>query len=213
MASKKQLVPSEILTIQSLPPVDSGFVGFGAKEDGLYMKFSDGSEFKLLSLKDGNVILSGTTTPSNSLGRAGDYYINNTDWTIYGPKTIVWGSPTNLRGEDAQSTFTKGDNLIVDNLYDLYNLYTRVNDLIENLSRVFVLSEQKSYLLININDFSDNAFNPSAWKLIEEGIYDAPIDNEIHGRRNGEWVPLDFAEKNHDHDIGNQILFFENSLI
>ena len=120
---------------------------------------------------------------------------------------------SNLKIKDAQSTFTKGDNLIVDNLNDLYNLYTRVNDLIENLSRVFVLSEQKSYLLININDFYDNAFNPSAWKLIEEGIYDAPIDNEIHGRRNGEWVPLDFAEKNHDHDIGNQILFFENSLI
>lgn len=64
------------------------------------MKFSDGSEFKLLSLKDGNVILSGTIAPSNSLGRAGDYYINNTDWTIYGPKTTVWGSPTSLKGED-----------------------------------------------------------------------------------------------------------------
>jgi hypothetical protein len=100
MASKKQLVPSEILAIQNLPSVDSGFVGFGAKNDGLYMKFSDGTEYKLLTLKDGNVILSGTTAPDISLGRVGDYYINNSNWTIYGPKTTTWGSPTNLKGID-----------------------------------------------------------------------------------------------------------------
>jgi hypothetical protein len=100
MASKKQLVPSELQINQSLPTIDSGFVGFGAKSDGLYMKFSDGSEYKLLSLKDGNLIVSGTTVPDTSVGRVGDYYINNTDWTIYGPKTATWGTATSLKGSD-----------------------------------------------------------------------------------------------------------------
>lgn len=100
MASKKQLVPTELLSIQDLPSVDSGFIGFGAKDDGLYVKFHDGSEYKLLTVSDGNVILSGTTPPSISIGRDGDYYINNIDWTIYGPKTTVWGDPTYLKGEN-----------------------------------------------------------------------------------------------------------------
>ncbi len=111
MASKKQLVPSEFQTIQSLPSVDSGFVGFGAKSDGLYMKFSNGAEYKLLSPLDGNLILSGTTIPNVSIGKIGDYYINNSDWTIYGPKFSIlngpgegdsesWGTPTSLRSDE-----------------------------------------------------------------------------------------------------------------
>lgn len=112
MASKKQLVPLEIQIIQNLPAVDSEFVGFGAKSDGLYMKTALGIEYKLLTVKDGNLLHSGTTIPSPTLGRIGDYYINNSNWTIYGPKFIIpneleevesWGTPTDLKG-------TVGDN-------------------------------------------------------------------------------------------------------
>ncbi len=48
---------------------------------------------------DGKTVRNGTGVPSNSLGVNGDFYINTTAWTIYGPKTLgTWGSPTALIG-------------------------------------------------------------------------------------------------------------------
>ena len=123
--SKKHLVPLELETTQSLPSVGTGFVGFGAKSDGLYMKFSNGIEYKLYSLKDGNVILSGTNVPSNSLGREGDYYINNTDWTIYGPKTTTWGTATSIKGTNGLNgnVWYTGNALPSNSLYNNGDLF------------------------------------------------------------------------------------------
>lgn len=46
-----------------------------------------------------NTIRSGAGVPSNGLGANGDFYINTTANTIYGPKAGgVWGSPTSLNG-------------------------------------------------------------------------------------------------------------------
>lgn len=48
---------------------------------------------------DGNGVLSGTGAPSNGLGRNGDFYINTTAHSIYGPKASgSWGSATSLVG-------------------------------------------------------------------------------------------------------------------
>lgn len=45
----------------------------------------------------GNAILNGITTPSNSIGMVGDFYLNTTNMNLYGPKTEAgWGSPTDL---------------------------------------------------------------------------------------------------------------------
>jgi hypothetical protein len=49
----------------------------------------------------GNTIRNGSGLPDPSLGNAGDFYIDTTNHTIYGPKsnTVVgWGSPTSLIG-------------------------------------------------------------------------------------------------------------------
>ena len=48
---------------------------------------------------DGNLILSGTGAPTGSIGEIGDYYLNTTNATLYGPKTNAgWGSATSLQG-------------------------------------------------------------------------------------------------------------------
>ncbi|WP_018676725.1 collagen-like protein [Riemerella columbina] len=49
--------------------------------------------------EDGKTLLSGTTAPSTSTGKIGDFYINTTTNQIYGPKTSSsWGASTSLIG-------------------------------------------------------------------------------------------------------------------
>ena len=48
-----------------------------------------------------NTVLNGTTAPASGTGNVGDFYINTTNETIYGPKNssgTPWGSPTSLIG-------------------------------------------------------------------------------------------------------------------
>jgi hypothetical protein len=48
---------------------------------------------------NGNAVLSGAGAPAASLGAVGDFYINTTNLTIYGPKTSSgWGNPASLTG-------------------------------------------------------------------------------------------------------------------
>lgn len=48
---------------------------------------------------DGNSVLSGAGAPASGTGVNGDFYIDTTDWDIYGPKTAgAWGSGTSLIG-------------------------------------------------------------------------------------------------------------------
>jgi len=47
----------------------------------------------------GSKIYSGTAVPSASLGAIGDYYLDKSDYMLYGPKTATgWGSPISLQG-------------------------------------------------------------------------------------------------------------------
>lgn len=49
--------------------------------------------------QDGKSVLNGAGAPSSSLGVNGDFYINNTNKDLYGPKTAgAWGSPISLIG-------------------------------------------------------------------------------------------------------------------
>jgi len=53
--------------------------------------------------QDGSQIFSGDGAPENSLGSVGDYYLDETNKDLYGPKTDNgWGQPTNLSGEDGE---------------------------------------------------------------------------------------------------------------
>lgn len=46
-------------------------------------------------------VRSGTNPPSDAMGINGDFYINKTVWTIYGPKTSgQWGFPTSIVGPE-----------------------------------------------------------------------------------------------------------------
>lgn len=48
---------------------------------------------------DGKTILSGSGSPSSGLGTNGDYYIDYTNWNIYGPKTSgSWGASHSIIG-------------------------------------------------------------------------------------------------------------------
>jgi len=64
---------------------------------------------------NGNTILSGTGVPANTLGNNGDFYINLTNYTIYGPKAGgVWGTGTSLKGADGNAnvmSFETADNV------------------------------------------------------------------------------------------------------
>lgn len=49
--------------------------------------------------ENGNSVLSGYGIPSNSIGTNGDFYINLSNYTIYGPKSMQWlAPPTSLVG-------------------------------------------------------------------------------------------------------------------
>jgi hypothetical protein len=49
---------------------------------------------------NGNTLLSGTTNPSNTNGANGDYYINLSNYALFGPKTSgIWGTSISLIGE------------------------------------------------------------------------------------------------------------------
>ena len=52
---------------------------------------------------DGSAILSGSGAPTATLGKTGDFYIDKTAVSLYGPKTDSgWGSSTSLKGADGQ---------------------------------------------------------------------------------------------------------------
>lgn len=49
--------------------------------------------------RDGATILSGTGGPANTLGKVGDFYLDITNYGLYGPKTLNgWGTRTILQG-------------------------------------------------------------------------------------------------------------------
>jgi len=64
--------------------------------------------------KDGSLILSGTTAPTASQGKIGDWYIDTQNKRLYGPKTESgWGTAINLTS-NSSSTTQKADFLISD---------------------------------------------------------------------------------------------------
>ena len=64
--------------------------------------------------KDGSLILSGTTAPTASQGKIGDWYIDTQNKRLYGPKTESgWGTTINLTSNSGSIT-QKADFLISD---------------------------------------------------------------------------------------------------
>ena len=54
--------------------------------------------------EDGSQIHAGSGAPSTSLGQIGDFYLDQANYDMYGPKTDQgWGSPINLKGADGNA--------------------------------------------------------------------------------------------------------------
>ncbi|MEL7833903.1 hypothetical protein [Fodinibius sp. Rm-B-1B1-1] len=58
--------------------------------------------------EDGSQIHAGTGAPASSLGANGDFYLDKSNYDMYGPKTDQgWGSPINLKGADGNANVTR----------------------------------------------------------------------------------------------------------
>jgi hypothetical protein len=88
--------------------------------------YSDASSFTTINLigpagLNGKTVLSGADAPTTGIGFDGDFYINTTDKTIYGPKTTGdWGTATSLvgpKGETGTGLTNKG-NWVTGTTYD-----------------------------------------------------------------------------------------------
>ena len=65
-------------------------------------------EKKIVEVQKGNTILSGTETPTATLGSVGDYYLRLPVYDFYGPKTAEgWGTPVNLKGAPSGQSGSK----------------------------------------------------------------------------------------------------------
>lgn len=64
--------------------------------------------------EDGSRIYAGDGPPSEDLGKAGDFYLDKTNYDLYGPKaafamigTSFWPAPINLKGADGNANVTR----------------------------------------------------------------------------------------------------------
>ena len=65
-------------------------------------------EKTIVEVQKGNTILSGTETPTATLGNVGDYYLRLPVYDFYGPKTAEgWGAPVSLKGAPAGQSGSK----------------------------------------------------------------------------------------------------------
>jgi len=64
---------------------------------------------------DGNTIINGTTSPTSEVGENGDYYLNTTNYVLFGPKSAgAWPSPgVSLKGPNSLTVSTTSDGTAV----------------------------------------------------------------------------------------------------
>lgn len=85
---------------------------------------------------NGFSVLNGTTTPSNtSTGQNGDFYINTSNYTLYGPKTGgIWGESVSLIGTTLPAGGTTGQALVKNSDNDLDADWGNIDVSFENLT-------------------------------------------------------------------------------
>lgn len=62
------------------------------------------------------------------------------------------------------SDFVRGGGRVVANLTELYALSNKIDQLKERVTKVYVISEEITYVLVNKLDISEGVFNPTAWE-------------------------------------------------
>jgi len=80
MASKNYLAQINLAVVGTLDTVSTGFIGFNAKSDGLYLRQSGGSENRLLTISDIGVVVSNYTAWYLYDGLANGIPVNQDDY-------------------------------------------------------------------------------------------------------------------------------------
>lgn len=62
------------------------------------------------------------------------------------------------------SDFVRGGDRVVANLTELYALTNKIDQLKERVTKVYVISEETTYVLVNKLDISEGVFNSTAWE-------------------------------------------------
>ena len=125
----------------------------------------------------GSQILSGSGTPAGSLGATGDYYLDKTNYLLYGPKTASgWGMPINLQGPQGNA------NVLVDT-------FTLVNsDWAWNSVYSFSTPNASGDILTR---YHDRAFSKVTQDILDKGevmVYFTPNLNNPN-----QWSPLPYS--------------------
>jgi len=149
----------------------------------------------------GSTTLSGAGLPAGSLGKTGDYYLDKTNYLLYGPKTgSDWGAPVNLRGPAGPQGPAGNANVKIDvftvNTTDWNDGGTYFFDITE----VTAISYPSKYL--------DHANSLITASLLNSGLVlvyfqPAPIFNEE------QWQPIPFSFNfAYETSVGNVRLHF-----
>ncbi len=75
------------------------------RQDGdVYIVIRNGRPANVLAHGDGLSVLNGTVDPTDDDGVDGEFWINTTDWTIFGPKDGTWPDGVNMLGDDPDTS-------------------------------------------------------------------------------------------------------------
>ena len=137
----------------------------------------------------GSTTLSGAGTPAPGLGKNGDYYLDKTNYLLYGPKTAAgWGLPINLQGPQGNANVT----------VDLFTIKTTDWSYTDKNNKVYYYNVKTGGTDNNIDNMSHDAkavdVNNS---LLTAGLLNTglvlvyfqanPDDNAV------QWQPLPFS--------------------
>lgn len=141
---------------------------------------------------DGHSVLSGSIPPTNSVGANGDFYINTSTWTIYGPKAAgVWPSGHSLIGPGgAGSGDVVGPASATDHGIATFNSTTGklIQDSPVTITSSGLITAPKIGSIIPFY-FANQAAFPSA-STYEGAVALSDSDAKLYFASNGAWVPL-----------------------
>lgn len=142
---------------------------------------------------DGRTVLNGTADPLNTVGVAGDFYINTSTNLLFGPKTAVWPAGVSLVGPKGD----KGESLVNRGYWDQSETYQSGNYVFAESSVPGV----NSMFVCQVNDYQSTTPPKSDSNWIE---LQAPPGEDGRTVLNGTGAPGDGLGVNGDFYIDTQ---------
>jgi len=114
--------------------------------------------------EDGSQIYAGIGAPASSKGVVGDYYLDKSNYDLYGPKTDNgWGSPINLKGADGNANVTRY-------IFPGYD-YTNNWDHVINVTNIETVQDyEQSAWLVYLVKQDPNLNTPNYWSIPGYGL-------------------------------------------